>query len=234
MTHALPIYIGFDEREAVAYHVFANSIIRHASRPVQIIPLVQSQLRKAGLYTRPENEPAATAFAFSRFLVPHLAGIGYAVFADCDMLMQADIHELIDEIDATRTPYEKVWCCKHDYTPKSAVKMDGQPQVTYPRKNWSSFMVFDAARCLRKLDANYVNNATGAQLHRFEWISDDELGSIPLEWNWLAGEYIPKAQVKNIHLTNGGPWFPGYEDCDYAAEWNAERDLMLGKLPVAA
>lgn len=229
----LPVYIGWDDREAAAFHVFANSIIRHASRPVQIIPLVQSQLRAAGLYTRDANEPAATAFAFTRFLVPHLAGIGYAVFADCDMLMQADIHELIDEIDRTRTPYQKVWVCQHDYTPKSASKMDGQVQVAYPRKNWSSFMVFDAARCARKLEPHYVNEASGAQLHRFQWIADDEIGSIPLTWNWLAGEYEYRPNVHNVHLTLGGPWFTHMQTCDYAIEWKSERDAALGLQPVA-
>lgn len=234
MTQPLRVYIGWDDREAAAFHVFAHSIIRHASRPVQIIPLVQSQLRAAGLYTRPENEPASTAFAFTRFLVPHLAGIGYAIFADCDMLMQADIHEVIDHVETTRTPYQKVWVCKHDYVPRSATKMDGQVQTTYPRKNWSSFVVFDAARCARKLSPAYVNEATGAQLHRFEWIADDEIGSLPLTWNWLSDEYEPNASAQNIHYTLGGPWFGETRNCDHGDLWLAERSLMLGNLPVAA
>ena len=234
----LKVFIGYDPREASAYHVFAHSLITKASQPIAVIPLIQSQLRDLGLYTRPPDEKAATEFSLTRFLVPALCDYeGLAIFADCDMLAMGNVAELValverhqehikkvqaaqKRIGGPGCPTDVVWCCMHDYTPKHAVKMDGQPNAAYPRKNWSSFMVFDCARCTM-LTPEYVNSATPAQLHRFEW-AGDSVGGLPLEWNWLVGEYPPNPDAKILHYTEGGPWFKETVDCDHRNDWLAE------------
>lgn len=212
----LNIYLGYDSREIVAYHTFAQSIIANASGPVSIIPLKQDQLRAMRAYTRPVDTKAATEFSLTRFLVPYLNGYeGYAIFADCDMIAKADVYELVVHAQAKR---KAVLCCQHDYVPKNAVKMDGQPNAAYPRKNWSSLMVFDCASC-RVLTPEYVNTASPADLHRFAWCNDDRMGGLPLSWNWLVGEYEHNDNAKILHYTEGGPWFDAYRDVDHASDW---------------
>lgn len=228
----LDIFLGFDSREPIAYHVAAHSIIRRSSMSVAIRPLVQSQLRAMGLYTRERGNLESTEFSMSRFLVPYLMNYkGYALFMDCDMLVLTDIAELWKEVKAN--PGKAVYVCQHDYTPRESVKMDGQQQTTYPRKNWSSFMLFDCERCT-SLTPEYVNTASGLELHRFSWLRDyglrdygEDIGALPLEWNVLVGEENQTDRPpKVIHYTNGGPWFRDYSRCPYADEWFAEHRHM--------
>ena len=218
----LQVYIGYDPKESVAFYTLAHSILRRASAPVAIAPLMQSQLK--GLYTRPRGPTESTEFSLTRFLVPALSGYrGWSVFMDCDMLCRADIVEL--EAHIRRQPDKAVLVCKHDYVPKTERKFLGQVQTRYPRKNWSSLMVFNNERCA-KLTPGYVNSASGLELHRFNWLDDAAIGELPLEWNWLVGEYPPKAEAKIVHYTLGGPYFDEYRDCDYADEWRSEYDSM--------
>jgi hypothetical protein len=226
-----PIFIGFDPKEAVAFHVLAHSILRRSSIPVSITPLVRSQL--GSVYTRPRGATESTEFSMTRFLVPKLCNYeGYALFLDCDMLFQADVAEmylsLAMDMGLDGLPKKAVYVCQHDYTPKEATKFLGQVQTSYPRKNWSSVMLFNNALC-KALTPEYVNTATGLDLHRLNWTSDELIGSLPLVWNHLVGEYPVTEGVKNVHFTIGGPYFPEYEGCDYSAEWFAERNHMLGK-----
>lgn len=227
----LRIYIGYDSHEVVAYHVLAHSILARASVPVSITPLVQSTLRASGLYTRERNAMESTEFSFTRFLVPYLAGHrGLAIFMDCDMLCRADVAELV----ALHTIGAAVSVVQHDYTPRETTKFLGNRQTSYPRKNWSSLMVFDAghARCQR-LTPEVVNTATGLELHRLLW-AEDRLGALPLAWNYLVGEDNQSPDPpKLVHFTNGTPCFPEYRDCDYADEWRAEAARMRARRPMA-
>lgn len=219
----LRIFIGFDAKETVAYHVLAHSILRRASAPVSITPLVRSQLAK--VFTRERGSLESTDFSISRFLVPYLCDYeGLAVYMDCDMLCLADIHELMAFASVATSC---VWVAQHDYVPKAGLKMDGLRQTAYPRKNWSSLMVFDAEVC-QSLTPEYVNTATALDLHRFAWTDKTlPVGSLPLEWNWLVGEYPKNPDAKILHYTLGGPWMDGHRACDHAEEWLAERADML-------
>jgi len=218
----LNVYIGYDPKESVAFYTLAHSILRRASIPVAIAPLMRSQL--TGIYTRERGPTESTEFSLTRFLVPYLSGYsGWSLFMDCDMLCLSDIAELAAQID--RQPDKAVLVCKHDYVPRTERKFLGQVQTKYPRKNWSSLMVFNNARC-RTLTPAYVNTAAGLELHRFGWTDDASIGEVPLEWNWLVGEYARSASAKIVHYTLGGPYFDDYRDCDYAAEWRAEFESM--------
>ncbi|MGH8765481.1 MAG: glycosyltransferase [Burkholderiales bacterium] len=211
----MQIFIGFDSKEPVAYHVLAHSILRQSSMPVSIAPVMQSQLQ--GLYTRTRGATESTEFSLTRFLVPALSNYrGWSLFMDCDMLCRGDIAELAAYTE--RSGDKAVLVCKHDYVPKTERKFLGQIQTKYPRKNWSSLMLFNNARC-DALTPQYVNQATGLELHRFAWTEDAKIGELPLAWNWLVGEYAYKADAKIVHYTLGGPYFDEYRDCDYAAEW---------------
>jgi len=197
----LRIFVGYDSRETLAYHVLVHSILRHTKVPVSITPLKLDQL---AMYSRPRGSTEATEFSMTRFLVPYLCEFeGQAIFMDCDMLARADLTELWAK--AFTQPDKAVFVCKHDYVPKDAVKMDGQQQTAYPRKNWSSLIVFNAAKC-RALTPEYVNAASGLQLHRFQWISDDGSVRSDSSGNWLVGEYPPNRAAKLLHYTLGGPW----------------------------
>lgn len=216
------VFIGFDSKEVVAYHVLAQSIIEHATMPVQFSPIVLLHLDR--IFTRERNALQSTEFSFSRFLVPYLSGFeGWSLFMDCDMLMRADIAELW----ALRDENAAVMCVKHDYQPKVETKFLGQVQTKYEKKNWSSVMLFNNARC-RALTPDFVNTATGLELHQFKWLeSDSEIGELPASWNWLVNEYEHDPKAQNVHFTDGGPYFDEYRNDDYAEEWFAMRERML-------
>jgi len=216
------VFIGYDRSEIAAFNVLAHSIQEHASMPVSITPVMLSQLR--GVYNRPQHALASTEFSFSRFLVPWLCDFeGHAIFMDCDMLCRADIAELW----AYRSRSKFIQVVKHDHQPDSKVKFNNSIQTRYHRKNWSSVMLMNCSRCTA-LSPEYVNSATGLELHQFKWIEDDDLiGSLPHGWNHLVGYDRHDNNVRLVHFTEGGPWFESYADCEYSEEWIAARDRML-------
>lgn len=239
------IYIGFDSRETPAFAVAAHSAKRHMiHRNIPVRGLVLQKLQTSGLYTRP-TEPwykpdgtrvlidklsarddydgaMSTEFAISRFLVPHLARTGWALFMDCDMLVRDDLAHLFALADDRFA----VMCVKHDHQSAHSVKMDNQPQTNYHRKNWSSVMLFNCDHpSNRKLTLEMVNSAPGRDLHRFCWLADSEIGSLPLAWNWLAGESPDHPNPKIVHHTLGSPCLKGYENAPYASEWRQNLEL---------
>ena len=218
----LRVYVGWDSREDIAFQVARQSLIRHSSIPVEVIPIKINELVDSGLYTRGVDPLASTEFTYSRFLTPNLAGFaGWAIFCDCDMLFFGDIKDLLQYQD----PKYAVCCVQHDYSPKDSVKMDGKIQTNYPRKNWSSMMMFNCEHpSVKKLTAETVNSKSGAYLHRMEWAKDNEIGAIPTTWNWLEGWNEPPKDgyPSCVHYTRGGPWFDNWQDVKYAAEWHHE------------
>ena len=224
----MKVFVGYDTREDMAYQVCKHSIERH-SPTAEVIPLKQNDLRDSGWYNRPVDKLASTEFTFTRFLVPELANFnGWAVFMDCDMLLRTDIAELFAQTDETKA----VMCVQHDYAPKEGTKMDGQKQTVYPRKNWSSMMLINCGHPSNaKLNMDLVNEPeiNGAYLHRFSWLTDEEIGKLSPEWNWLVGHYKEPVDgaPKLVHYTEGGPWFENYRDCEYNYEWKAELFNMM-------
>lgn len=211
----LRVFIGYDPNETIAFHVAAHSIMRHASVPVSITPLMLDQLP----LTRKRDPHQSTEFSYSRFLVPWLCNYeGMAVFMDCDVLVRADISTLDYDINAA------VSVVKHDYIPKTEDKFLDHKQSLYQKKNWSSVMVFNNQKCT-SLTARYVNTATGMELHQFKWA--DSIGEINPDWNHLVGEYEPNPNAKLVHFTLGTPCFKKYAHCEFADEWYAERDQLL-------
>ena len=218
------IFIGYDPREAVAYNVLCHSIQARVSEPVAITPLSLKNLGE--LMWRERHDLQSTDFSFSRFLAPYLCDFeGWALFMDCDMLVLDDMANLWN----LRDDQYAVQCVKHDHVPPEERKFLDQPQTKYEKKNWSSVMLFNAAKC-QALTPDYVNTASGLELHRFHWLGDDTLiGDIPAGWNHLV-DYdpaLPVEEIANLHFTTGGPYFEEYKDCGYADIWRAERDRML-------
>ena len=208
------IFIGYDSKEKVAYNVLSHSIIQNSTKPVAITPIALNNLKDD--FVRERNALSSTEFSFSRFMIPHLMNYqGWALFMDCDMLMFEDVSELWRMRDDSKA----IQVCKHDYVPKEKTKFLGQTQTAYPKKNWSSFMLMNCKKC-SSLTPDYVNRASGLELHQFKWLEGEHLiGDLPLEWNWLVGEYEHKDDVKNVHYTKGGPWFEEYARCDYSQDW---------------
>ncbi|MCA1440208.1 glycosyltransferase [Ensifer sp. IC4062] len=222
MTQSANIYIGFDSKEVVAYHVLCQSILEKSSIPVSFTPISLNSVER--IFTRERNPLQSTEFSFSRFLVPYLSGYdGWSLFVDCDMLMRTDIAQLWE----LRDDRYAAMCVKHNYVPKIETKFLGQVQTKYEKKNWSSVILFNNAKC-RKLNLDYVNTATGLELHQFKWLdSDDLIGELPASWNWLVNEYEYSPDAKLVHFTDGGPYFDEYKNDDYAEEWFAARDRVL-------
>jgi hypothetical protein len=234
MTAPFRVFIGWDSREPIAYDVARHSILKRASIPVEATPIKADDLRTRGLYTRAKDPLASTEFTYTRFLTPALAGFsGWALFCDCDFLWLGDIAGLAAY---TRTP-KAVYCVQHDYVPKETTKMDGAVQTVYPRKNWSSLMLFNCDHpAVRQLTPDVVNRESGAYLHRMQWVDDADIGTLPTEWNWLEGWNEKPAQgtPKAVHFTRGGPWFADWQDVDYGDLWRAERDAVLAEQEATA
>jgi hypothetical protein len=208
------VFIGYDSRQAVLYNVAQYSIIRRCSRPVSITPIRLDQLR--GVFDRPRVSVQSTEFSFSRFMTPYLSNYaGWALFMDCDVLVRADLAELW----ALRDERYAVQCVKHDHQPTSSVKFLGQQQTRYQKKNWSSVMLMNCARCAT-LTPEYVSTASGLDLHQFKWLaSDDLIGALPREWNFLAEYYAHDDNAKLVHFTEGGPYYEATRHVDFAEQW---------------
>lgn len=225
------IFVGWDDSETVAWHVLAHSILRHATVPVAIAPLRLGNLRQE--FQRERHPLQSTDFSFSRFLVPYLSGyVGTSVFFDCDMLVTADIANLV----SAANPFCPVSVVPLNYEPAAGTKMLGQVQAPHPRserwgntKCWSSVMVFQNSLC-KSLTPSYVEGAPGLALHQFEWVGRRDIGWLPEHWNWLAtpGKKERKEGAPSlIHWTEGGPWWQDYQTTPYAELWQLERDMML-------
>ena len=210
----IKIFIGYDEGEKIAFHVLAESIRRQSSEPVSIVPLDLNTIRNHFIRDKQSNQ--STEFAFSRFMVPYLSNYeGWSIFMDCDMLLRTNINDLWKLRDNDYS----VMCVKHDYEPKQDVKFRGAKNEKFPKKNWSSLMLMNNAKC-KLLTPEYVRTASGLELHQFKWLeSERDIGAIPKTWNWLVGEYEYNPLANNVHFTLGGPYFYDYVNCDYSKEW---------------
>ena len=221
------VFVGYDTREDIAYQVCEFSIKRFNAN-VAITPLVQHELRQKKIYWREIDKLASTEFTFTRFLVPHLMNFkGWALFIDCDIVFLEDVNNLFSLADDRYA----VMCVKHEFNPKPGLKMDGQIQTVYPRKNWSSVVLWNCAHpSNEKITVDSVNNPNfdGAYFHRFSWLKDEEIGELPCDWNWLVGWYkkddgVPRA----IHYTEGGPWFKNYRNCEFNQDWKKCLQEMM-------
>jgi|TARA_B100001939_G_scaffold202500_1_gene174057 hypothetical protein len=208
------IFIGYDEGEKIAFHVLAESIRKQSSEPISITPIDLNTIRNHFIRDKQSNQ--STEFAFSRFMVPYLSNYeGWSIFMDCDMLLRTDINELWK----LRDDDYAVMCVKHNYEPKQDVKFRGAKNEKFPKKNWSSLMLMNNAKC-KLLTPEYVRTASGLELHQFKWLeSERDIGAIPKTWNWLVGEYEYNPLANNVHFTLGGPYFYDYVNCDYSKEW---------------
>jgi lipopolysaccharide biosynthesis glycosyltransferase len=215
----IPVFVGYDPREAIAYHVCVNSIIRNSSQPVAIVPVALNLFRD---YSETHTD-GSNHFIYTRFLVPYLCDFsGHAIFIDGDMIVRGDIAELWAMRDAALD----VQVVKHDYKTRMPVKYLGAKNEDYPRKNWSSVILWNCNSFPnRKLTPDFVQHATGSELHRFTWLEDHRIGELPPEWNWLPDEYGPNADAKLLHYTLGTPCFHEFADTPQANEWHQERML---------
>jgi lipopolysaccharide biosynthesis glycosyltransferase len=217
MKDIIPVFIGYDPREAIAYHVCANSIIRNSSRPVSIIPVALNLFKD---YSETHTD-GSNHFIYTRFLVPYLMSwTGSAIFIDGDMIVRGDIAELWDLRDLAKD----VMVVKHDYKTKMKTKYLGSKNEDYPRKNWSSVILWNCSTFPnRKLTPEFVQGQPGSFLHRFSWLDDERIGELPIEWNWLPDEFGPNPDAKLLHYTLGTPSFHEFADTPQSEEWHRER-----------
>ena len=233
------IFIGFDPREADAFAVARSSIRRHMPPPrdMEIRGVVLDRLKQSGLYTRPiemrrgvdrpimwdsiSGAAMSTQHANARFLVPIIQRNGLALFMDGDVLVRASLDPMFDIAKADSS--KAVWVVKHRMPETGAVKMDGQEQARYARKNWSSVCLWNCDHpSTRALTAEMVNALPGRDLHRFCWMPDDAIGELDPEWNHLVGVHPKNPDAKIAHFTLGTPSMPGYHGCEFADEWRDE------------
>lgn len=226
------VYIGFDPREAAAYAVARNTAKQYVLSTVPVRGIHLDEMRERGLYWRPTDRqggklwdtisdaPMSTEFAIARFLTPLLAQEGLALFMDADVLVRGNLGPIFALAEAD--PSKAVWCVKHNHVPTEDVKMDGQAQMLYARKNWSSVMLFNLNHPSNaRLGVDLVNTVPGRDLHRFCWLQDDEIGELPAKYNYLVGHTEIDESPVIVHFTDGIPTMPGYEKVQFSWEWRA-------------
>jgi lipopolysaccharide biosynthesis glycosyltransferase len=228
------VFLGYDEREALAYAVASHSMHARSSVLLNVKPISRQhvmphrpvEMRDGRLWCPLSKAPMSTDFAIARFAVPRLIRRGWALFADCDILVLGDLAELF----ALADPRYAVMVVQHDYTADAGPKMDNQVQTTYPRKNWSSVILWNCEHpSNQRLNWHVLNTWPGRALHGFAWLADEEIGTLPLAWNFLVDvntpEQVGESPPKLLHYTLGGPWFD--RPCSYAEEWEREKRVML-------
>ena len=215
MNPNLRIFIGYDSREKIAFHVLSYSIIANATIPVSITPINLNNFKH--FYNRPRGKKDSTEFSISRFLTPYLSNYeGYSLYLDCDIIMLGDVAKLLKFVAGKST--RVLWCVKHKYKPKDRTKFLKEKQFIYSKKNWSSFMLFNNRKC-KILTPKFVSKAHGLVLHQFKWTKEKLIGSLPKIWNVLVGEQkIPK-NFYALHYTLGGPYFKKYSKCVGSKFW---------------
>lgn len=212
------VFIGADWREPGAIHVATKTLARVSGLDAELLDV--NVLQAKGLLTRlrdertmreydlVSNEHYSTRFNVARFLTPILCQSGMALFTDCDMVFYRDPREMMPR---TYGSEKAVWVVKHQHDPSSSIKMAGQAQRAYARKNWSSVMLFDCDHpANRRLSLWDVNNRHRDDLHAFYWLADDEIGDLDLCWNWLVNEQPRPEHLGIAHFTNGGPFLEGW------------------------
>ena len=227
------VFIGYDPMESLAAEVAKESLLSTGTHPIAVTMLNQEKLRLAGLYGRTafqqdtqcydatDMRPFSTEFSFTRFLVPALCQWeGWALFVDGDVLFRGAIEELFTHHN--NAAYA-VQCVKHDYTESGTKMRGGVIQEAYPKKNWSSVMLFNCSHpSCYALTPFTITNAYGTYLQQFRWCTEDQVGALPAKWNWLEGHHT-QGQIDPIvvHYTRGTPNVPGYENSPFADEWRA-------------
>ena len=216
MINKYRVFVGFDQREAIAYHTFAQSLIQNSSVPVSLIPMSLKVLQS--VYNETHTD-ASNEFIYSRFLVPFLCGFdGPAVFVDGDMVIETDVKELFNLFDSSKA----IQVVQHDYKTKVNLKYLGNKNEDYPRKNWSSMILWNCGHAAHRiLTPEFVAKQAGSFLHRFRWIDDRDIGGLDASWNWLAEEYSANESARLIHYTLGTPCFKDYRDCSQSDRWHA-------------
>jgi hypothetical protein len=228
----LTVYIGYDEREKIAFDVCCYTLRKYASKPVNIVPLKLDKLKAQGLITRHtigmhdvvSDAPFSTEFSVSRFLVPLIHQNGWAIFMDCDMIFADDIYKILPLLASQYA----VMCVKHKHAGDEGIKMDNCIQTKYSRKNWSSFMAFNCGHpANRRLSIDDINRRPGRDLHAFYWLHDSEIGELPTGYNWLVDVQPMPEDLIVAHYTLGGPWFDNRPEGLHDYVWNAEKEEML-------
>ena len=235
------VFMGYDARDNLAIRVAMRSMLKRSRKvSIKTTQLMDWKLRHAGLYWRHylvdrdgqrhdgvDGKPFSTDFSFTRFLVPELCGHAdeWVLFCDPDVMFRSSVGELF-EFAKDADPKTAVYCVKHNHAPPETSKMAGLMQTRYHRKNWSSVMLMNPARC-SGLTKYVVNNWTGAHLHAMLWVEDDQIAELPEEWNWLCGHSSPDLDPKLVHYTMGTPDLPGYEDAPFADEWREYANELL-------
>lgn len=189
---------------------------------IEVTGLNKSELEARGYYFRGDDKLASTEFTYTRFLSPALNDFtGLCVFCDSDFLWECDIYEeLAPYFDKMVKDKLAISCVKHNYVPDSAMKMDGRIQTVYPRKNWSSLILFNCDHPeVHNLTIENVNRKDAGWLHRMQWCSDENIGELPHTYNYLVGVYHDNIDPKVIHYTDGGPWHYLYRYTEFAEKW---------------
>lgn len=239
----LNIYIGYDttnDGQLLAYEICKKSILQNTkhSQQINVSPLIKSDLEEQGFFNRPNDQLAATEFTYTRFLAPFLNDFkGVCLFCDSDFVWECDIYEALSPyIDEMLRENKAVYCVQHNYVPAEEKKMDGRIQTVYPRKNWTSLLLFNCDHeDTKNLTLENVNNKTPAWLHRLAWCKDENIGSLPHTFNYLVGTYHDLENPKAIHYTDGGPWHYLYRDTEFAANWlkyldDSQKDRLSKEL----
>lgn len=220
------VFIGWDAKEVAAYDVAACTLQKHSSQELDIVPLKLDALRKSGFLWNVgpgygdilDDVSPSTEFSRTRFLLPFLVEHGWALYCDCDVVALGDVEEIFQL--GRSNPKYALFCAHHPDLAEVGEKMGGKYQRPYGRKNWSSVILWNCGHeAHKRLSLHQINHWPRRLLHRFSWLDDDEIGTLPPSWNWLVNVQPQPKVTKLAHFTLGGPWIPGYRPSAHDDLW---------------
>lgn len=223
------VYVGFDAQELRTCNIAIASLHGNTERSQVHVDRISrlslfkyyarptSQMPTGQLYDDISDAPMSTDHAIARFFVPFLMNYrGWALFTDGDVLFRDDVRKLFAYADDRYA----VQVVQHPPQMDEAVKKLGHVQSTYPRKNWSSVVLWNCGHPSNAaLTVEVLNAWPGRDLHAFSWLSDDAIGALPSRWNYLVGVSDPDPDPAIVHYTLGTPDMPGHANDPYATEW---------------
>jgi hypothetical protein len=206
----LRVFTGYDYRESDGWHAFMASVLATNGHDIAVSALSGPQ------------KDGTNAFTYERFMVPEYCNWGgMALYVDgCDMIVRESFRTLLSHYDPTKA----VHVVKHEYRTRHERKYVGTAMeadnTDYPRKNWSSVILWNCGHLAHFQARERLRGSDGQFLHRFGWLKDEEIGELPIEWNWLVDEYGENEGAKLLHWTAGMPGFAHYAQAPMASEWH--------------
>lgn len=208
-SSTIRVSIGTEPLQWVASEVLKHSIRRRTERRVEF---TESWNKQTGWHPLIEKSPAlrgGTQFNVWRWLTPALMGYGKAIYLDADQVVLADIGDLWDQLQASKTT-----ACVTE-----AVGIFGGKKTPEPGKVQTSVMLMDCHKLRMAMQPCPIASCAAGRLEyrdlmQAAWLPRKEIQSLDPGWNHFG---IHTPQTKLLHYSHVAS--QPYRKPDHPAAW---------------